>query len=300
MDNIQKKIQETAKKLLAEKKVDVVIGYKAGSNSLRVTPYFVRNPNDAQKIIWNQYCTHNLSNYLPGLKEEKVAIVAKGCDSRSIVEILKNEQAKRERIYIIGVVCHGIISEKKVIAQKKDKAMTEKIEFDISLLEPRCTQCICHTPPLADTLIGEPFVEGAPPETPPHIEKFLKLSPKERLDYWKKTFERCIKCNACKEVCPNCFCEKCVLTDHPEWIDKPRKKEQLWLYQLIRVFHNAGRCTECGQCVRACPMEIPIGLLIKPMLIETKNLFGYESGLSLEEKDPLVTYQLENDEGLIK
>lgn len=299
MVDVQAEIRKTAKKLLQEGTVDVVIGYAAGSNPLRTTPYFARTEADADNLVWNDYCTYNLANYLPDHKDERIAVVAKGCDSRSIVEVIKNEQAKREKVYVIGVVCPGILSEGKVLAKKSAKAYGAPPNFDEKLLEDRCTQCICHTPPLADTLIGEPVDEPSPP-LPKKVEEFLAKTPKERLAFWKKTFARCIKCNACKEVCPNCFCESCVLTDRPEWLDKERADEQLWLYQLIRVYHNAGRCTECGQCVRVCPMNIPLGLLIKPLLEDLKELFDYEAGLSLDEKDPLVTYNLENDEGMIE
>ena len=85
-----------------------------------------------------------------------------------------------------------------------------------------------------------------------------------------------------------------------DFFDKPRKPEQLWLYQMIRIYHNCGRCTDCGACERACPMNIPLRSLLKPMLDETRELFSYESGTSVDEPDPLVTFDLSQDRKKLK
>jgi len=48
MMDLQTKLREEAKRLLEEKKVDVVIGYEDGSMALRTTPCFVKDPRDVE------------------------------------------------------------------------------------------------------------------------------------------------------------------------------------------------------------------------------------------------------------
>ena len=50
-------------------------------------PFFIKRPEDVDRLIWNEHCHHNLSVYAareiaahPG----KVALVVKGCDELSI------------------------------------------------------------------------------------------------------------------------------------------------------------------------------------------------------------------------
>ena len=96
MQDVETKLKDAVKNLLSEGKVEVVVGYEVGSIPLRGRPCFVRTPEDADRLVWNRFCTNNLAVYLPRLFEKppragddyappNVGIVAKGCDARSIV-----------------------------------------------------------------------------------------------------------------------------------------------------------------------------------------------------------------------
>ncbi len=66
------------------------------------------------------------------------------------------------------------------------------------------------------------------------------------------------------------------------------------LYQIGRIFHQAGRCVDCGACVRACPMGIDLRAFTYKLVKDVRELFGYEAGISLDELPPLTTFKLED------
>ncbi len=106
MMNYTEKIQEAAKRLLAEGKVDVVIGYRRGTVPMMNEPIQIRRAEQADQLYWDSFCGVNLANYLPK-RTERIAIVAKGCDSRNIVVHLQEGQIKRDQLVILGAPCQG-------------------------------------------------------------------------------------------------------------------------------------------------------------------------------------------------
>ena len=50
------------------------------------------------------------------------------------------------------------------------------------------------------------------------------------------------------------------------------------MFHMIHALHLAGRCTECGECERACPMNIPLGKLKKKINMDMLELFDYVAG----------------------
>jgi ferredoxin len=71
------------------------------------------------------------------------------------------------------------------------------------------------------------------------------------------------------------------------------------VYQIGRMFHNAGRCVECDACVRACPMKIDLRLFTQKLGKDVKELYGYEPNFSTEEPPPLCTFTERDSEGFI-
>ncbi len=174
MQNIETQLRELSKKLLEEKKVDLVIGYEKGTLPLRSRPVFIREAADADKLVWNSSCENNLAGYLKAAKG-KVAIVAKGCDSRSIVGLLTEKQIERDNIFVIGVPCEGIVDRKKVedLVQGREvlestetdgqitlkgNGFEEKIEKD-KLLGESCKRCRHRNPVISDELVGQKVAE---------------------------------------------------------------------------------------------------------------------------------------------
>jgi Na+-translocating ferredoxin:NAD+ oxidoreductase RnfC subunit len=65
------------------------------------------------------------------------------------------------------------------------------------------------------------------------------------------------------------------------------------MWQIMHAMHLAGRCTDCGECERACPMTIPIQRIRRKLNQEIKELFAYEAGIDPEATPPLYTFQVE-------
>ena len=116
MSEIEIALRETARQLLADGQVDVVIGYASGTLPLRTTPCFVDDPEQVDQLVWNASCENTLATYLQNM-DGKVGIVAKGCDARAIVTKIVEHQVERENVVILGVPCQGVIDRQRIEAQ---------------------------------------------------------------------------------------------------------------------------------------------------------------------------------------
>ncbi|MEA3471708.1 MAG: hypothetical protein U9R24_08310, partial [Thermodesulfobacteriota bacterium] len=141
MENIEKQLREEAKKLLAEKKVDVIVGYEEGTLPYQAVPCFIEDPENAERLVWNKYCSVNLAKYVhdvifqhresqkrakPEERTKKiVGVVARGCTTRSIILHLQEKQYDRDQVVVIGVPCTGYISKKKLAVAVDGKEVIE-------------------------------------------------------------------------------------------------------------------------------------------------------------------------------
>jgi len=314
MDALINKIRGIARGLLREGKVDVVIGFEEGTIPFHRRPCFVRSPDEADRLIWNNFCGNNLAKYVVK-RNERMAIVAKGCDTRALLELIKEKQVRRDQIYIIGVPCEGMIDRVRVEAELRNQPMQtvevreatflitgkefEK-ELDIKeFLYPSCQVCIRKNPVIYDELAG-PEVEESVGKTYPDIESFEGLSDEERWQYFSREMSRCIRCYACRNACPLCYCTECFVdASNPQWIGKSVNESDTALFHLMRAFHLAGRCVECGACERACPLGIDIRKLNRKLSKDVDVLFDYKAGISLDEVAPLATYRPDDSEAFI-
>jgi len=306
MQQLTDDIRAIARKLLREKKVEVVIGYERGSLPLRRRPCFVRREEDADRLVWDGWCDNTLATYLPK-RREKAAIVAKGCDSRAVVELIKEKQVPRDQVIVIGVPCKGMLDRVKVessadsgrMAKAEEGPKTEETLRREGLLLDCCKTCVHPNPVLHDELVGEP----APQKTQDpfsDIEAFIALKPEERWAYLSKEVEKCIRCYACRNACPLCYCPECFVdASLPQWVGKSIDASDTMIFHLMRAYHLAGRCVACGACERACPMGVDLGKLNRVLSKEVMDLFGYEAGLGLDEKSPLATFRPDDPESFI-
>ena len=101
---MEKQLRDMAVKLFKDGSVDAIIGFEAGSLPLRSSPCVIRSAEDSDKLIWDRNCGSNLATYLlPIAKanpEMKIGIMAKGCDSRSIVGLIKERQIERWEYFV--------------------------------------------------------------------------------------------------------------------------------------------------------------------------------------------------------
>ena len=109
MESYTEQIRTLAADLLKSKKVDVVIGYRQGTVPMATIPFMAKTPEQAKQLTWNSHCTLNLANYLTH-RQEKIGIIAKGCDSRNIVNHIVENKIHRDQLHIIGVPCQGMVN----------------------------------------------------------------------------------------------------------------------------------------------------------------------------------------------
>ena len=310
MSNVETAIRETAARLLTEGRVALVLGYEAGSVPFRTAPAFIERPEDAARLTWGPFCTNNLAVYLPKLRAVgRVAVVAKGCDARSTVTLIQEHQIPREQVVIIGVHCGGMVDVDRLapggslvgiaVSTAADGRLTletgdgRQTVAVADLLQERCRCCEHNTPPVADEIVGDPVppmpASGDPFAVVAHLER---LSAAERQAFWRAQVERCLRCYACREACPACYCRTCFVDKAaPRWLSKASTADDNWMFHAVRAFHLAGRCVECGECERVCPMDIPITKLNRMLDREVRERFGYVAGLDPAAIPPLGTFR---------
>lgn len=297
VEKMVEKLRDKVKEVLRNKQVDVVIGYRRAPDGVSATPCFIDNEADADRLIWDAYCVYNLSNYLKEFPAKKKGIIAKPCDVKSIAVLLQENQLKREELYIIGIECSGVIDEKRLSPAGKQAQ-------EIGFLE-KCKGCKSQTPVFYDVLINENEKKQKAPQLEKDeydsIRKLEAKSPEERLKFWEEEFSRCIRCYACRQVCPMCYCPKCVADQiMPAWFTKASNLKGNLSWNVVRAMHLAGRCIDCGECERACPVGIPLRDINKKIEKLVKELFKYEAGLNTEQKPLFSSFDKSDPDKFIK
>lgn len=309
------KIKQISKRLLEDGRVDMVIGFKKGTVPMMNEPCFAKSSGEVEKFVWDSNCGINLANYLTG-RNEKIGIVAKGCDSRNIVTHIIENKIKREQLYIIGVPCKGMIDKRRIAAMfegeiqivtEKDAKITVKSEdFEktldkASVLQSNCSICIHRNPVINDELVADPVEEQIDVDRYMDVRKIEAMTTGEKWQYFEDMLAPCIRCYACRNACPLCYCPTCFVDEHrPQWVGKSQDPTDTRTFHFLRAYHCAGRCTDCGACERACPVDIPVRQFTKKLEKDCLELFDWEAGMSLDVRPPLDTYRPDDPDDFIK
>ena len=309
------KIREISTTLLTEEKVEMIIGFRKGTVPMMNEPCFVKSPKDVESLVWDSHCGINLATYLIDRKE-KIGIVAKGCDSRNIVNHLIENKIKREQIVIIGVPCKGMVDNRKVASLfggEVDEVVEQDGQFIVKgggiekkygkeeIMQENCAVCAHRNPVIYDELVSDLVEEQKDIERYEDVKKIEAMSGEEKWNYFEDLISPCIRCYACRNACPLCYCPTCFVDEsRPQWVGKSDNVSDTRAFHLLRAYHCAGRCTECGACERACPMDIKVRQFTKKLTKDCQDLFNWEAGLTVEERPPLDTFKPDDPQDFIK
>lgn len=291
-------IRSEAVRLLTAGEVVAIIGYTPGRRVGSSQPAVITDAADAAGLFFSAASVNNLAVCLTKSKKEipkngKVGIVVKGCDLKALVGLMGESQLKREDLYLIGVPCTGVLAS----------TVQPATVLTADTIASKCRECDAHLPTGCDyvpdvALPPQPQLEGT---YAAEVARLEALTPAERWAYWKEQFAKCIKCYACRQVCPFCFCEQCLCDrNKPQMVETTPRPAGNTAWHIVRAMHLAGRCAGCAECERVCPMDIPLNLLNRKMAKELKELFDYEAGFEVNDKGPLTSYEEKDDQSFIK
>ena len=308
---MQDKLIARAKELLAEGKVQKVVGWKKGLFDDDITPGVFSSAEELDRdFVFNVNCKANLSKYLvkitreieiqksttrmnntmakqrdpnaedKPIPQEVVLVFLKPSDTYSFTQLLKENRITRGDVYAIGVPCQDTLNGGEV-----------------------CDSCAGKKHVSCDELIG--VDEAAEAEIEPNVKrmeevaKLEAMTADERYAFWQSQFSRCIRCNACRNVCPACTCEKCVFDNNNLYTSQKVAQTSFEedLFHIIRAWHVAGRCTDCGECSRVCPQNIPLYLLNRKFIKDINEIYGdYQAGADMESKPAMLRFNEEDPE----
>ena len=311
-----KKIQDTARKLLTDKTVDVFIGYRKGTVPMMNEPVLIRDPDKADTLCWDSFCGLNLCNYLTK-REDRIGVVATGCNSRNMVTHIIENQIKREQLYIVGIPCTGMIDHRAVERAVGHREITEVKEagdgftvrgtdFEETLkkkdfLQLNCRICRHRNPVISDEMVAEPVKEQTEVAAYKDVEKIEEMTSKDKWGFFSRMIEGCIRCYACRNACPLCYCPTCFVDEsRPQWVGKSIDPTDTMTFHILRAYHCAGRCTDCGACEKVCPVGISMRQFTKKLNKDAEALFSWEAGLSPDQRPPLDVYRPDDYDGFIR
>ena len=309
------RIKEISEGLLKEEKVDMVIGFRKGTLPMMNEPCFIKSPEDVKTLVWDSNCGINLATYLTDRKE-KIAVVAKGCDSRNIVTHIIENKIKRDQLVIIGVPCKGMIDRHKIVSmfdaeikeviEEEEKIIVQGDGFEDVLqkkdvLQENCVVCIHRNPVIHDELVADMVEEQKVVDRYEDVRRIEAMASDEKWNYFDDLLSACVRCYACRNACPLCYCPTCFVDEsRPQWVGKSQDTVDIRTFHFLRAYHCAGRCTDCGACERACPVGINMRAFTKKLNKDCFELYGWEAGLSLDERPPLDTYKSDDPDDFIK
>lgn len=314
------KVAEIAKKraieLMTDGTVNRVLGWKRGELAYDRTPAVFTSVPQLEDLVYDSFSAPNLSKYLieESKKEGRILAFLKPCDTYSFNQLLKEHRVKREGVYIIGIGCEGMV-DIDIIKSKGASGIEgievngtsvsvhtlygdENFEKDRVLLE-KCRACKGKKHMIFDELIPEEHEETAANDRFAEVMEIEAMTADERFAFWRSQLSKCIRCNACRNVCPACSCMECVFDNPRSGVASKAGPDSFedQMYHIIRAYHVAGRCTDCGECSRVCPQSIPLHLLNRKLIKDMNELYGeYTAGEDDFTVPPLTSYSADDAE----
>jgi len=264
-------IQKIARELLGDKTVQLVIGYGRGSAGSR-RAVFVRAAAAADTLVFDEECRQNLAVYL--MKPEvrtlgKAALVATPAALRTILQLAAENQLNDHDVLVLVPAADGPVL--RLATFQAIEAHVASLNSDLSEAEKT------------------------------ELRKYEALDLEGRREFWQEQFSRCLKCYACRAACPLCYCSRCTVEcNQPQWIPVPAHDLGNLEWNVMRAMHLAGRCVNCGDCSRACPVGIPLFLLNQKLINEVFGHFNFRSGMAAKAENAMSVFKPDDAEDFIR
>ena len=263
-------LKQKALELLQSGDVKAVLGYAAGTAGAR-RPHFARTPAQAERLVLDEACTQNLASYLTRREVKRLgrlAVVALPATLRAALQLTAEHQLRDgDALFLVPEA--GAL---------KALATGSEIEEHLALKADAMSE--------RDRAL---------------IERLRAMTRTERWAFWQQELSRCVKCYACRNSCPMCYCEHCTMDcNRPQWVPVASHALGNLEYHMVRAMHLAGRCVECGECGRACPVGIPVHLLTFFAEESTARQFGQRAGHSAKLDYALSTFKPDDKETFIR
>ena len=306
-----------AKSLLESGEVVRVLGWRKGEHVWDVEPAYFTNAEELSEFVYNGFCGANLSKYMieASKLEGKTLVFLKPCDTYSFNQLIKEHRVDREKAYIIGVGCEGKIKIENIDAAGildvigadypdcaenltvKTLYGDKQVSYKSAMLE-RCHVCKGKEHMIFDEQVGQ-SADTIDADRFAEVAQIEAMSPEKKFAFFQSELSKCIRCNACRNVCPACSCRKCVFDstkfDSAQKVNTTSFEEKM--FHIIRAFHVAGRCTDCGECSRVCPQGIPLHLFNRKFIKDINELYGdFQAGADIEIKGPLTNFRMDDCE----
>ncbi len=263
-------VKDIAAGLLASGEVKAVIGYGEGSAG-RVRPLFATDASQAAQLVYDKRCVQNLAMYI--YKKEiaklgKPAIVGGAQTVRSVIRLAAEKQLTDGGIVAIAMNAAGEATVCRSFGEME-------------------AWIAANTPALSE-------------EDAALLARLEAMSAEERQAFWQEEMEHCMKCYACRQACPLCYCTQCTVEmNQPQWISVAASSLGNMEWHIMRAMHLSGRCVECGECGRACPVNIPIHLLTMKLAKDVRETYGTPAGFSVAEGCAMSTFKPDDKENFI-
>lgn len=317
MDKITVKMRQIARQALANGEVNIILGWKKGDAWHDSYPAFIKNMNETETLVWDSFCINNLSKYLINElnNNEKIGVFLKGCDSRAFNQLVADNRVVADRVVIYGLPCPGMIDPAKVkqaglnkgllavkrsgdqltfVTKNGEKEYTGR-NFDYD----KCLECRYPNPVVYNRLLSDPVIRtNNEDQRFSDVAAIEEMPLQERYDYWVKQFSKCIRCYACRNICPACSCETCIFDNTAAGVASKADVDcEQQFFHIIRAYHVAGRCVDCGECSRVCPAGIPLQKLNRKIIKDINELYGkYEAGAGNDQATPLGSYKIDDSD----
>ena len=320
MQRVSERVIARARELMREGTVNKVAGWKAGEFFYDCAPYVFESEEALKDLVYDRFCAANLSKYMiknsvaAGAEGGKVLVLLKPCDTYSFNQLLTEHRIARENVYVLGVGCEGMCDIDR-IREKGFKGITGvdenadgktltvhtlygdgEVAID-DVLVNKCEFCKGKAHMIFDELISDNEDEGPRGDRFAGVRELEAMSPADRFAFWQSELSKCIRCNACRNACPACSCRKCVFDNDASGIASKANTDSFEekMFHIIRAFHVAGRCTDCGECTRVCPQGIPLHLFNRKYIKDINEFYGeYAAGAEAGQRGPLINYTLED------